>query len=55
VSDTPDLDERFTLHPMEGEEALSELLRAGDECEDQGEAEEAAQEAAEGDPGPSGP
>ncbi len=29
----PDLDERFSLHPLEGEEVLTHLLR-GDEDDD---------------------
>jgi hypothetical protein len=34
MADRPDLDEPFSLHPLEGEDVLSELL--GDADEDSG-------------------
>jgi hypothetical protein len=36
VAERPDLDERFSLHPMEGEDVLRALLADDPEPEDDG-------------------
>jgi hypothetical protein len=36
----PDLDEPFTLHPLEGEEMLERLLNGDDEDDDEDDLEE---------------